>query len=102
MDERIENAMQEMIPGHMHGAVRRYVDQGLPPGGFLTAVLCHDLFETFGNADETNLSYIYNWVNFVYNYLPAQCHGNEQRVAEWCSKRGMQQFEQEATYDTDA
>ena len=43
------------IPEHTKGALDRYVDHGLEPGGFLTAVLTNDLFGAVARADSENI-----------------------------------------------
>ena len=33
----------QTIPEHMRGGIERYVNHGIPPGSFLTAIICNDL-----------------------------------------------------------
>ena len=42
------------IPEHMWGAIVRYYENGIPPGGFLEAVINNDLREACARADEIN------------------------------------------------
>lgn len=80
--ERI-NAGAHLIPGHMVGAVRRYILDGIPPGSFLTAVICNDLFGAVACADEENLVALASWVRFFYNYAPTGCYGSRENMANW-------------------
>jgi hypothetical protein len=43
------------IPELTQRSILRYVLQKIPPGSFLTAVLCNDLYNATGRADANNL-----------------------------------------------
>lgn len=45
----------EGIPEGTRGGILRYVEHGIQPGGFMTAVLCNDLRNAVGRADKDNL-----------------------------------------------
>ncbi len=81
-----------IIPGHMHGGVERYVEFGIPPGGFLEAVLCNDLKGAVGRADSVNKMFLEKWVEYVTWYLPYQSQGSPEIVAKWMAHRGMSGF----------
>jgi hypothetical protein len=66
----------ESIPEHTQGALRRYVENGLEPGGFLTAVLCNDLMGAIGRADWRNAAALKEIAQFVYNEIPGNCWGS--------------------------
>lgn len=74
------------IPGHMMESLRRYIDKGIAPGHFLTAVLEHDLFEAVGRADDENLANLPAYVAYLYNEAPGPCHGSPEKVAEWLAQ----------------
>ena len=61
----------------------RYVTHGIPTGGFLEAVLCNDLMESFGRADSDNRFALFDICRYVYNELPGGCHGSPERVRAW-------------------
>lgn len=75
-----------LIPDYMIGAVRRYILQGIPPGSFLTAVVCNDLREAFARADDVNAQHMHGWVRFFYNYAPSGCWGSPERYNNWLAK----------------
>lgn len=79
----------QRIPEHMHGAVERYVNSGIPPGSFLEAVLANDLQGSVSRADGINKYHIPAWVDFVHWHLPAVCHGSYEAVNEWCKRGGL-------------
>lgn len=78
-----------LLPDHMHGAVERYIDNGIPPGSFVRAVMENDLMGAFGRADAINLGAMLDWANFVYNHAPSICHGSPAAVAEWIASGGL-------------
>lgn len=64
-------------------ALDRYVKEGIPTGDFLYAVLSNNLMESFGRADDQNRASLFEICSFVYNELPAGCHGSPEKVREW-------------------
>lgn len=96
-----------LIPQHMRGAVERYVMNGLPPGGFLTPVLCNDFMEACGRADAENAMALVEWATFIYNFVPAQCKGSPKVVEAWIKAGGLnglvaaaeQSYNQESSHE---
>lgn len=74
------------IPEHMRQAVTDYVENGIPPGGFLRAVLANNLVEAFGRADDINSMHMEDWANLVHWELPSDCHGSEAIVDAWLAR----------------
>lgn len=72
------------IPEHTQGALLRYVDHKILPGGFLTAVLSNNLFEAVGQADSDNIKALPLIVKYIYNKCPGNCHGSKQRMVDYC------------------
>ena len=60
-----------------------YITRGIEPGSFLMAVLENNLMEAFGRADEMNRGSMFEICQFVYNHLPAACHGSPEKVSRW-------------------
>lgn len=75
------------VPAYTMGALRRYVDEGMEPGGFLTAVLSNDLFNAIGRADGTNAAALENIVRHIYCHEPFDCWGSKERVTAWLDKK---------------
>ena len=71
------------IPHHTQDALNRYYEDGLMPGGFLTAVLCNDLFRAVATADSWNIHHIKDICMFVYNEMPAKAWGSAERMRAW-------------------
>ena len=64
-------------------SLARYVEQHIPTGDFLRAVLENDLMEACGRADEENAIALFQICAYVYNQLPASCHGSPEKVKKW-------------------
>ena len=71
------------IPRHTIEAIHCYVTKRLPPSGFLSAVLRHDLWGTVFHADEDNYKSIQDIVLLVHNHIPADCHGSAEAIRFW-------------------
>ena len=71
------------IPEYMMDALTRYIEKGIPPGDFLTAVLTNDLYEAISRSDDTNLHCIPAYVGYLYNEAPSQCWGSKAKMDKW-------------------
>ena len=74
---------QYYISEHMLDGIKRYVEQRVPPGDFLTAVLCNDLREACGRADDGNLANLPAYVAYLYNEAPGACWGSKEKMLAW-------------------
>ena len=71
------------LPDHIRGGMQRYVENRVSPGGFLTAVLCNDLRESFARADDINRLRMFDIVSWLYNEAPSPCWGSPEKVKNW-------------------
>lgn len=76
-------AFEKGIPMHTARALANYIEEGLPTGGFLHAILTNNLMQSFGRADFENSSHMREIVMFIYNDAPMGCHGSEENVLKW-------------------
>lgn len=60
-----------------------YVEHGVPPGGFLLAVLENNLKEAFIRADEENRIDMFEIVRYLYNEVPHAAQGSPEKVRLW-------------------
>jgi len=60
-----------------------HVQKGIPTGSFVYAVLCNDLKESFGQADDGNRKTLFNITQFCYWELPSDCWGSPEKVKAW-------------------
>lgn len=65
------------------GSLARYVNNGIPTGSFLEAVLSNDLFGAVAKADMWNKQALPRICELVYNYLPGSCHGSPEAYKSW-------------------
>jgi hypothetical protein len=71
------------IPERMMGGIRRYIDQGIPPGDFLTAIICNDLKEAVSRADDENMRNLPAYVAYFVNAAPYISWGTRAKMDEW-------------------
>lgn len=72
-----------IMPEHTKDGMRRYIVQGLDPGGFLTACLIGDLYLAVRTADTVNSRNLHAIVEWIMYYAPPGCYGSEAKVANW-------------------
>jgi len=77
----------QLIPSHMHAALRRYFVDHQPAGDFLTAVLENNLAESFHRADEENREALRVFVAYLFNEAPSGSWGNPERVRAWLAQQ---------------
>ena len=61
------------LPESLQDGMQRYIDSGIPPGGFLTAVLANDLRQTLVSADRYNLLRLTEIVYWLRDEVPSIC-----------------------------
>ncbi|MFE3839652.1 hypothetical protein, partial [Pseudogemmobacter sonorensis] len=74
---------------HMRDGMQRYIDRGINPGSFMTAVLSNDLMEAVRRGDDQNRTRLHDYVIFLYNEAPAWCFGSPRNVEAWIAKGGL-------------
>jgi hypothetical protein len=78
-----------LIPSHMWPGMKSYLENGIPPGSFLTSILTHDFYDAIFRADHMNQSSIVGWAQFLAWHLPMSCHGSPESVKWWMEKKGL-------------
>lgn len=68
------------IPQNMVESLLRYKETGLLPGDFLQAVICNDLVEACGRADDYNIDVIPAYASFLYSELPITAWGSREKM----------------------
>jgi hypothetical protein len=85
LDERLKGPWQinySKAPNQsMVAGIKRYVEHGIMPGHFLTALFSDKLTDTFARADGTNTPLIKEWVQWIYNEMPSNLVGSLERMA---------------------
>jgi hypothetical protein len=67
-----------------------YIVFGMPPGGFMTAVLANDLVGAFGRADMYNVDRMQWYAKAIYNSIPSQAWGSYGKVQQWIASGGIE------------
>ena len=76
------------LPPHMREGMKNYIDFGIEPGTFLRLMLEHRIYEAASHADELNKNCLFDYINFMYNYIPSRAHGAPEFVQEWIKQGG--------------
>lgn len=77
------------IPEHMRDGLQLYIEEGIPPGGFMLALLTNDLREACARADHINKYLIFDFVSCFWNEIPSQAWGSVEKVQDWISHKGI-------------
>ncbi len=81
------NHEYDAIPPRILGALKRYVEERLPPGGFLYSVLKNDLFAAVAHADTQSMAGLHLLMIFLHCEVPAHCWGTPEKVHAWLDRR---------------
>ncbi len=76
------------IPDRMMDGIINYIENGIIPGDFLQAIICNDLKEAVGRADDENLGNIPAFVGYFYNEAPSLCWGSKEIMTGWSKMKG--------------
>ncbi len=74
----------------LYGALERYLNHGIMPGSFMTAVLENNLMEACGRADHENIRNLPNIVGYIYNHIPSSSWGSKEKVNEFLKRFGKE------------
>lgn len=66
-----------------YDSLERYLNQGIMPGGFYTALLENNLAEAFGRADYHNSQNLKEIVQYIWNFFPGDAWGSKTKVEQF-------------------
>ena len=75
------------IPERMMGGIKRYVEHGIPPGSFLTAVICNDFVRACETADDENMRNLPAYANYFYWGVPGRAWGSKEKMDAWMREK---------------
>lgn len=75
------------VPPHTLETLDNWAKFGLPPGGFIAAVLEDHLADAVRRADSRNSAALAEIVRYLINELPRGCWGSYDNVATWGEAR---------------
>ena len=87
------------VPEYMRDGLEYYIQLGLNPGDFLTAVIINDLKGAVQAADEINIGNIPAYVNYLYNHAPVGCWGSVQHYEAWVEDGGLIGLQRQLAYE---
>jgi len=79
----------ELLPEHIRGGMKMYLEDGIEPGSFCVAVLENNLSGAFGRADDVNVINMHSIVQWLYNKCPRIAWGNTEKVYAWIKSGGF-------------
>lgn len=71
------------LPTGLQGGVKRYIEHGINPGHFLSAIIDNNLKEACARADDINRHLLFDICSWFYNEAPAQCWGSREKHERW-------------------
>lgn len=77
------------IPDYMAGGIKRYIEDGIPPGDFLSAIITNDLRTAVFHADDYNIRNIPAYIFYFYNEVPSTCWGSVKSMSDWIKIGGL-------------
>lgn len=80
---QLSHVSYDLLPSHMRDGMRRYLEDGIEPGGFALACLANELVGAFGRADDVNALAMREWAEWLYNECPSQAWGSREKVNAW-------------------
>ena len=89
VEEKIVEAYRHhewFIPEYTMAGLQRYINEGQPVGDFLRAVLCNNLADAVGYADDHNVNNLPAYTVYLHNKAPSGCHGSVDKYNAWIKK----------------
>lgn len=77
------------LPDALRYGAQQYIEAHHPPGDFLQAVICNNLTEALGRADDGNRARLFEIVQWWHNEAPAACWGSPERMRDWVAASGQ-------------
>jgi hypothetical protein len=76
------------ISSEMVASIRRYVDDKIPPGSFLSNVICDEsLRRCIETADDENMANLPAFVAYFVNEVPGSCWGSRKKMEAWLNEK---------------
>ena len=88
------------IPYHLRDGMRRYLEDGILPGSFLTACLENDFVEATVRASGSSAQYLKEIAQFIYNEIPEPAWGSKSKMEKWMADKRKERKEGESGTET--
>lgn len=83
------NYESPLLPDHMKDGMKLYIEKGILPGSFMTAVLTNDLALACSKADSINRIKLFDIVSWLFAEVPHNCWKSVDAVQEWTESGGL-------------
>ena len=81
----------ELVGDNFKGGLRRFVEDRVPTGGFLRAVLANDFMEAMAHAHITLGSReLAALAGFILTHVPEDARGSYEKVDAWTSRKAKE------------
>lgn len=90
-EEEVPEGLAILVPTSILNGLKLYIEEGVPTGDFLAAVLDNNLCEAFGRADEYSARAMKFIAQLLYNYTPSDCWGSPEKRLAWIERGGLKQ-----------
>lgn len=70
-------------PNSSGEAFQRFIEEGIPTGSFLEALLSNDLAQACARADYINQALIFEYTHFMWDELPLSAWGSRENYKNW-------------------
>jgi len=77
------NFTRYSVPNHTKYSIENYLLHGLPPGSFMEAVICGELFQAVNCADTENERQLAEITRWFVHKAPWQAWGSVSRMKDW-------------------
>ncbi len=78
---------ETFVPINLRHGLQRYIEEGIPAGNFLEAILRNDLKGACHSGDPVTVTHLPSIVKWLWNFAPMNCHGSESSVRGWTEAR---------------
>jgi hypothetical protein len=86
----MEGSIYDALPEHVRGGMQRYLEQGIPPGGYLHAFLSNDLHLAVKRADAVNRYRMLELLDWLIEHAHPLAWGTPQRVEAWIALHALE------------
>jgi hypothetical protein len=87
MNDPLTEAAYSRLPEHRRAEMQLYLEQGVRPGRFLTAVLCNDYMDLCAQADRAERDFLSVYSFWLYSYAPQDSYGSKEKFNSWLEGR---------------
>lgn len=87
MPSNIDPIIYLELPEGLREGARLYIEEHIPAGGFLRAVLCNDLIGAVSQADWINKPRLVEIVEWIRDNAPSICWGAVPVYMDWLRRR---------------